>query len=171
MGVKGASGTGIECGEGLTVHATKYCEGSDCAEGDAGTCCQQKCNKGWKVTGAKTDESNTCPKATTVSSDGKCEGNPCRSEDDKTCCNVKCTDSTKGFKVKSSGKSSSTAKETTKLECKTGQVISSKGMCKGACKTDDATTCCSGGNGSSTTDANSVGLATAAAILVVLSVC
>merc|ERR1712146_747988 len=97
--VKGATGTGLECGKDLTVSATAYCEKSACAAGDAGTCCQQKCDKGFKASGATTNEANTCPKDQKVSTDGKCAGSPCNSaKDEGTCCNMKCNDEKEGFK-------------------------------------------------------------------------
>merc|ERR1711924_267554 len=90
--LKGAAGAGTECGKDLTVSTTAYCAGSSCKSSDAGTCCQQKCSKGWKLSGASTTEANTCAKDTTVSSDGKCAGSPCAATDSKACCNEKCTD-------------------------------------------------------------------------------
>merc|ERR1719453_98090 len=112
-----------------------YCKGSSCAASDAGTCCQEKCSKGWKLNGATTKESYTCPKDTTLASDGKCTGSPCAASDDKYCCNEKCTDKKKGFKVhKGTGKEPN--------ECAKAKIVSSKGMCKGDCGSGDSETCC-----------------------------
>jgi hypothetical protein len=120
--LKGATGTGTECGADLTVHATAYCKGSSCAATDAGTCCQQGCSKGFKVTGATTKESNTCVKDTTLASDAKCTGSPCAQADEKICCNEKCTHKTTGFKVKgSSGKEAN--------QCKAGETVVTKKKC------------------------------------------
>merc|ERR1712017_37837 len=54
--LKGAAGTGTECGTGLVVHTTAYCKGSSCVAGDAGTCCQEACAKGFNLFGATTKE-------------------------------------------------------------------------------------------------------------------
>jgi hypothetical protein len=161
--LKGAAGAGTECGKDLTVSTTAYCTGSSCKASDAGTCCQQKCSKGWKLNGATTTEANTCAKETTVSSDGKCAGSPCAATDSKACCNEKCSDKKLGFKV-----NGGTGKEP--FECKKGEVVASKGVCSGDCSSDDAKTCCMAANNSSaTTDANGVGLAATAGVLVILS--
>jgi hypothetical protein len=161
--LKGATGTGAECGTDLTVHATAYCKESSCTvASDAGTCCQQKCSKGYKVFGATTKESNTCVKDTTLASDAKCTGSPCADADTKICCNEKCTHKTTGFKVKgSSGKEAN--------ECKSGEIVSTKDECKGDCSSDDASTCCKKANKTATTDAKSSGLASLVAGLVLMA--
>jgi hypothetical protein len=164
--VKGASGSGVECGLDLSVHATAFCEGSECAEDDAGVCCQAKCSKGFKAKSAKTDEAQTCPDATTVKADGKCVGSPCRSSDDVKCCNVKCSDSKKGWKVKKDEKGKQPNKCTDEKS-----VVSSKLTCDGDCSDTDKETCCVKPNTTSTSDANSFGfgLASSVATLTFLS--
>merc|ERR1712100_191084 len=131
----GATGTGTECGKDLTVHATGYCKGSSCGSSDAGTCCQEKCSKGFKLNGATTKEANTCAKDSTLATDIKCAGSPCAATDAKLCCNEKCTDKKTGFKVKGAS-----SKEPN--ECKAKETVATKGMCKGDCSSDDASTCC-----------------------------
>merc|ERR1712188_253114 len=101
------------------------CKATSCSASSS-VCCQQKCSKGFKLTGATTNEANTCPKDTTLASDGKCTGSPCAATDSTICCNEKCTDKKKGFKVhKGTGKEPN--------ECKKGEIVSSKGACNGDC--------------------------------------
>merc|ERR1711966_494467 len=123
--------------------------------------CQQGCSKGFKVTGATTKESNTCVKDTTFASEAKCTGSPCAQADEKICCNEKCTHKTTGFKVKgSSGKEAN--------QCKAGETVVTKKMCKGDCSSDDASTCCQKANKTATTDAQSCGLASLVAGLILM---
>jgi hypothetical protein len=159
--LKGAAGTGTECGTGFTVHTTAYCKGSSCGSGDAGTCCQESCAKGFKLHGATTKEANTCAKDSTLA-DGKCVGSPCSATDAKLCCNEKCTDKKTGFKIKGAS-----TKEPN--ECKAKETVATKGMCKGDCSSDDASSCCLKANTTATTDASSAGLASVVGLLVLLS--
>jgi hypothetical protein len=98
-----------------------------------------------------------------VSSDGKCTGSTCASTDEQFCCDEQCVDKKKGFKV-----NKATTKEPN--ECAKNEIVSSKGICKGDCSSDDASTCClKANNTSATTDANSAGLAAGVGMLLLLS--
>merc|ERR1712100_785955 len=121
--------------------------------------CQQGCDKGFKLHGATTKESNTCAKDTTLASTAKCTGSPCASTDSTICCNQKCTDKAKGFKV-----NGGTGKEPN--QCAKGETVASKGMCKGECASEDASACCQKQNSTATTDAKSSGLAALVGVVV-----
>jgi hypothetical protein len=61
------------------------------------------------------------------------------------------------------------SKDKTKNECKAGETVASKGMCKGDCSSEDASTCCQKKNTTATTDAVSTGMASVVGLLVLIS--